>query len=892
MPPSNHFAGMERVVHDLALGLSSHYADQFDVTVLYCRRYPELPEDLPYSVIWEEVDQLRGFPLRVARRLGRRNFDLVVIAQFEPTALVWLCHRLMGGKARFIMHFHGNPRIEGGGSRRARLAFSLFNRIVPRMDKVIAVSPSLARYVDGRTGRPGLTDYLPNPVRQFAEVERAVPREGPVHFVTIGRLAWQKGHDVLVAAFARLVARGIDARLTIVGDGDEYAALAQQIETLGLAGKVHLAGSVAYPAQHLAEADCFVSGSRWEGFGVAIVEGLSAGLCVIATDCEFGPSDLIDTPQKGWIVPVEDAEALAEAMAAFVQNERALEDEAVRRAAAAFFRLDNVVAQHAAMLGSMAQGGAPAHSEADDAPSEAPVSGDVACSAVPPPPEAPANGALGGRTAGSAVWLMGGRLFTKAVEFLTLLALAQLLTPADFGVVAIAMTLVTIIEAVFELPIYQVLIARNEIERRHLDTAFTLGLLRGLALTLVVWALALPFAHFYKSENLAWMILALGLAPGLRGMGSPRLVVYARNLNYRREIAAEMICKTGSLVLSVLGAWAFRDYRALMIGILATPSIWIVATYLLAPYRPRFSLAQWSSFRGFLGWTTAAQLIAAINWQCDRLILGRFVAPAQLGTYSVANDLSYVPELALIRPILRPLLSVFSQISGQRARLASAYLMASNAVLALGAPVLLGLSVLAGPAVELALGDKWLAAIPILQWLSLTLIPPLFTAPYASLAMATDRPQGLLGERAAELLFKLPLMVVGAIGFGVEGAVGARAIASVTTALIVMVLTSRMIGVSLLGQVAGLWRTILASGALVLVLAALRPLLDGMTGLALAAHLVIVAGLGMGAYVMVLALAWHHAGRPGGIEHMLYDRLVLPALERLARARVRSRSAR
>ncbi|MDB5701428.1 MAG: hypothetical protein JWL66_1627 [Sphingomonadales bacterium] len=350
VPPSHHFAGMERVVHDLASGLAVQYPGQLDVTVLYCHRYPELSGDLPYKVIWERVEQLRSFGFRVARWLRKKNYDVVVVAQFEPAALLWLSHRLGGGRARFIMHFHGNPKVEGTGSLRARMAFSLFGTIVRRMDKVIAVSPSLASYIDSRVGEPGLVEYLPNPVRQFQPSPRAIAKEGLVSFISIGRLARQKGHDILIDAFAKVLATCHGARLVIVGDGQEFGALDAQIDRLGIRDHVLLAGKISNPEAELASADCFVSASRWEGFGVAIVEAMSAGLPVIATDCDFGPRDLIDSPEKGWIVPVGDIDALAAAMSAFAQQDRSNAHHDVRRKAAAMFNLDNVVAQHAAML--------------------------------------------------------------------------------------------------------------------------------------------------------------------------------------------------------------------------------------------------------------------------------------------------------------------------------------------------------------------------------------------------------------------------------------------------------------------------------------------------------------------------------------------------------------
>jgi len=353
VPPSTHFAGIERVVHDIATGLATRYGDRLDVTVLYCFRYAELSGDLPYRVIWESVQRLRSLPFCVARWLRKESYDVVVIAQFEPTALVWLWHRLGAGKSRFVMHFHGNPKIERSTSRRARFAFAFFNALLPRMHRIVAVSPSLARYIEDHVGQRGLVEYLPNPVRQFSDVTRPAKRDGTVAFVTVGRLSREKGYDILIEAFARVVADGLDARLTIVGDGTAHAALAAQIQRLGVGDRVRLAGRIPNPARELEEADCFVCASRWEGFGVAIVEALSAGLYVIASNCEFGPGDLIDGPEKGRIVPTEDIGALAAAMSEFVRAGRSDAHDATRREAAALFSLEHVITRHVSMLESV-----------------------------------------------------------------------------------------------------------------------------------------------------------------------------------------------------------------------------------------------------------------------------------------------------------------------------------------------------------------------------------------------------------------------------------------------------------------------------------------------------------------------------------------------------------
>ena len=350
VPPTAHFAGIEHVVHGIAGGLATMFSDQFDVTVLYCGRYAEVSGVLPYHVIFEDVARLRTFPAKVGKHIGHKRYDAVIIAQFEATALVWLYHRLRGGRARFVMHLHGNPKVESTGSLRARLAFLSFRHIASRMHRVVAVSASLGQYLEGRVRDPELVEYLPNPVRQFSDVASTTVAGAPVSFVSIGRLARQKGHDVLIHAFAKLIATGVDARLEIVGGGDEHVPLEALIAELKLNDRVRLRGTIANPEAQLAAADCFVSASRWEGFGVAIVEALSAGLYVIATDCEFGPSDVINAPELGRIVPSENPDRLADAMYDFAISKFDSAHRTLRQAAAALFDIDAVVARHAEML--------------------------------------------------------------------------------------------------------------------------------------------------------------------------------------------------------------------------------------------------------------------------------------------------------------------------------------------------------------------------------------------------------------------------------------------------------------------------------------------------------------------------------------------------------------
>lgn len=479
---------------------------------------------------------------------------------------------------------------------------------------------------------------------------------------------------------------------------------------------------------------------------------------------------------------------------------------------------------------------------------------------------------IAARAASGAVWLVASRLGTRAIDFASLLLLARILTPADFGMVAIAMTLVQIVEAVFELPVGQILVRADTIERGLLETAFTLSLLRGGALAGVLAGLALPFSYIYGEHRLFPLICFLSAAPALRGLISPAMAHFARAIDFRRDLIIEMSGKVCAFALALALALLTHSYWAIALGTVAAPAAMVAVSYRLAPFRPRLSLAGWRTFAGFLGWTTAAQAISALNWQADRLILGRFVSRAELGGFSLASDVSTLPEQAMVKPIMRPLLSAFSLIRDQPVRLAEAYLRTAATVLAVGAPVMLGLSLLAEPAVRLLLGGKWTGAWPYLQWLALTLIPPLFTAPLAPLAMALGRTRLFLQQNAVEFAIKIPAIIVCAWQYGIYGVIGARGASAVAMALVTGSFVRRLTGIPVWRQLAASTRTIVAGAALAAVLIALRPLLDGLAGVRLALALGAVAGGGIGVYAAIMLLLWNFLGKPAGLELAVYTR--------------------
>ncbi len=292
------------------------------------------PEDFGYpsASLWTDLHLLRrlrgmGGEAIVATRPG---WALVALAAAPRDAIV---------VDQEHMHFHAHrPALAADVRRRYR-----------ELDAIAVLSADDERdYGALVAGARTRVVRLPNAVPDLGGGTATL--DAPV-IVAAGRLVAQKGFDLLIDAFAPLAARHPDWSVRIYGGGADRAALQRQIERLGLGEQVRLMGSTRELGAALAQGSLFVLSSRWEGFGLVIVEAMSRGLPVVAFDCPRGPSDIITPGVDGLLVAPEDTGALGVAIEQLIadpQRRRAMGAAALRRARD--YDGDAIAARWAALL--------------------------------------------------------------------------------------------------------------------------------------------------------------------------------------------------------------------------------------------------------------------------------------------------------------------------------------------------------------------------------------------------------------------------------------------------------------------------------------------------------------------------------------------------------------
>jgi len=140
----------------------------------------------------------------------------------------------------------------------------------------------------------------------------------------VGRLAHEKGFDVLVRAMARVQGAW---QLAIWGEGAERSALSKLVAELGLQDRIQLCGYASDPFRAMRDADVFVMPSRHEGFGNVLIEALACQCQVVAADCPYGPREILQDGRLGELVPVEDVDGLAEAIKRVMSGQREVAPE-------------------------------------------------------------------------------------------------------------------------------------------------------------------------------------------------------------------------------------------------------------------------------------------------------------------------------------------------------------------------------------------------------------------------------------------------------------------------------------------------------------------------------------------------------------------------------------
>jgi O-antigen/teichoic acid export membrane protein len=462
------------------------------------------------------------------------------------------------------------------------------------------------------------------------------------------------------------------------------------------------------------------------------------------------------------------------------------------------------------------------------------------------------------------------RLGERSIGLVSTLILARMLTPADFGLVAMAMAVVAMTELMGAFGFDTALIQRQNVQSAHYDTAWTFNTLFGVGAALLLLLLTLPAADFYREPRLQWILPVLAMGALVQGFENIGTVAFRKELNFRKEFLFILSKRLATFGVTIVLALSFRSYWALVGGIVTGKlfSVWI--SYRFHPYRPRFTLAARQDLFHFSKWLFFSNLVLFLQNKSADFILGRTVGAYGLGIYNVAFEIAALPSSELIAPINRAVFPAYSRLSDDLPELRRKFLTVFSVIALIAFPVATGLACVATPAVLVLLGNKWGEAIPLLRILTIAGLIGALQSNLHLVIVALGKPKANTLVSTGTLIVSLPIFIAASLRYGAVGAAWAFLIFSFVGLCTIHLVFFRLSGVQVRAYAATLWRPILSSIALALVVVVTERVFDGALGNAnnlLKLATLILAGVL--AYATTILVAWWLSGRPESAEKMI-----------------------
>jgi len=470
---------------------------------------------------------------------------------------------------------------------------------------------------------------------------------------------------------------------------------------------------------------------------------------------------------------------------------------------------------------------------------------------------------LATRTARGAGWVVGWRFATRVLGTISTLLLVRLLRPGDFGLVALGTTFSQALDGLAEIGVDNALIREPSLDRAMYDTGFTLALIRGAASSALIVLCAWPVARFFGEPRLVGVLLALAAVTFMSAVENIGVIDFQRDLAFNREFNLLFVPRILGIVTCVGTAYIWRSYWALVVGILTSRSVRLLCTYLMHDYRPRLSFRALPRLVGFSFWSWMLAWASLLRERIDNFVVGRLLGATDVGLYSIAWDVGFISFNEFVAPICRALFPGLTQVRNRGSDIADAYFRAVSATLMVTLPAGIGIALVADPLIRLAAGERWAAAIPLVQIFGIVGIFRVVTYIGATLLTVFGILQVQFSITISTLLLRFALLVVLINRFGLVGAGFAVAIVAILEEICYLVLTFRRFGLRLSDLIKNNWRSAIAAALMAAAVVILkRALGTDVTFL----HLSLQIAGGAIVYTAALLAAWLAAGRPRGAE--------------------------
>lgn len=464
------------------------------------------------------------------------------------------------------------------------------------------------------------------------------------------------------------------------------------------------------------------------------------------------------------------------------------------------------------------------------------------------------------RAFAATAWSSADIVVRQGLQFLVILVLARIISPEEFGVVAVLALFMGLASVMVDGGLSTALIQRQDIDHTDESTVFWFNSIVGLLLAGLLALLAGPIAAYFDRPVLRGLTVVAAATVFLSALGAVHTALLIKRLDFRTQLKAGVAATVCTGVVSIamamngFGVWALA---AQMLGMAATSTLFL---WLLHRWRPLFAFSTQSARKlfGFGGYVLAANLLDTLYTRAYSLLIGRYIGIRELGYYARADHTKQLPVSLLTGILGRVALPLFSEAAHDPAKLRRGMQVSVRGLMLVNLPLMLGLAAVAEPLILMLFGEVWRDTIVPFQILCLAaLLWPLHMININSL-MAQGQARLVLRLEIPKKLLGVALLIAGMF-FGIEGIAWSQVLFSCLAFIINGYYSGRLLDYGVSSQFRDFWPAFILAVAMALLVA----IANAHLSVALPLQLILLGALGgaffIGAAFLVRLGALHDA---------------------------------
>lgn len=309
----------------------------------------------------------------------------------------------------------------------------------------------------------------------------------------------------------------------------------------------------------------------------------------------------------------------------------------------------------------------------------------------------------------ASIWVGCIRIMSRSSGFISALILTRYLSPEDYGVVAVGLLIISLLQILTEFGLRKSLIQKQKISQEHIDTGWTVEIGKGILISIAIYVFAPLFANFFNTPDSIPIIRVIGISPLLMSLCHFKLFLFEKNLDFSKLFILEVSTLLSSMSVAIGAAIILKNAWALVFGHLTFWIARLAISYIYFPSFPKLKL-RFSSFREmfvFGKWVMIGGIVSYVVMEGDKYFVLKIFGIGALGLYKMAYNIANLPVNEMKSTFGRVLFPYYSMIQNDFPRYRNAIFQSYSLIFSVLAPITIGIALVSYDFSHFIIGKKW-----------------------------------------------------------------------------------------------------------------------------------------------------------------------------------------